>query len=311
MIKLSTLNDNCVFVNKQWIDFTGYDFNKDSTDWISIIHPEDKLNYLSFINHSISEKKSSSFKVRLRSKDYSYYWFEDFRKPIVDNYGNYIGFISSYLNLIDKDINLTSDIDLLEEKKIQYSDLIHEFKNNLAVISGMFDMHLDYFKALDERIIFQSFHLRVEAIALINHNAYVSGFLSKINFDVFSKELVNKISNFYNDKKPLVSLNIDVQDIELELKDAMPCGLIINELITNVYRHSLDSVAEVDLSILFFRKNSNYILTISDNGKGVSDTDILINPKSLGYILINALVRQLKGKLTISTEKGLLIQMTF
>ncbi len=198
------------------------------------------------------------------------------------------------------------------EKDIQLRELIHRMKNNLAVITGMFDLHMDYIEDPDSRAIFQSFQIRVISMTLINEYAYTHGTFSKIDFNNFVKEMVKKIGNFYQEKTKHITLDINIDDVKLDLEKAMPCGLIINELITNVFKHAYKQNDMGKLSVSFSEKEGVHTLIISDGGIGVINEAQLLQPKSLGYIFVNALVLQLKGRMEIdNNSRGLSIQITF
>ena len=108
-----------------------------------------------------------------------------------------------------------------------------------------------------------------------------------------------------------VKLKINADNIFLDINNAIPCGLMINELLTNAIKHAFPNGRLGEISIDFHKKNDKYILTLQDNGIGLPDDLNLEKTKSLGLRLINSLVSQLNGKLEVTLNNGTSFKITF
>lgn len=309
-ILLSDNYGNCTHTNKCWLEYTGNALEEEKgIGWKSTIHPEDRKHCQKKLASAIDEQKEYSLRLRLKSKKEEYHWFENAGKPLFDNTRKYVGHISTFTAIPEQEIDLLKG--LLKEKELLLHEIIHRTKNCMAVISGLFDLHIDYIENLNDQAIFETFQHRIISIALIHENIYQSDTLSKMNFKFFVEEITKKITNTYKENKDTVSIKIEVDNIELELAKAMPCGLIVNELITNVFKHAFKPTSVGELTIGFSKTSEKYRLIVSDNGIGITDEDVTRFPNTLGYTLINALVRQLNGVMEINNREGLLIKIIF
>ncbi len=192
----------------------------------------------------------------------------------------------------------------LEEKEVLIKEIHHRVKNNLAVISGLLEMqswsleHQEAQKALNES------KLRVLAIAKIHENLYQNKNLGRIDFKIFLEELKNGIAATMNVNGKAIEINLNVQSGLIRLDQAIPCGLIINELLTNAYKHAFEDVHEGMIEIYFEERDEFLRLEVRDNGKGVDENILETNNSSLGITLIQSLVIQLDADFNIRNENG-------
>ena len=306
---------NCIYANRYWREYIGRDLKEGKgNEWHSLIHEEDRENYLKRVEVAIADNKEYSVELRLKKDTGEYCWVEDKGKPVVDDAGKYVGNISTFTDISEKKIQERERQKLLEEKSNLVHDVIHRTKNNMAVVLGMFDLHFDYIEDKNDQVIFQSLQNRVASMSLIHENIYRSETLGKMNFKIFVEEIVKRVKNNFSGELEIpLTVKIEVEENQLELTKAMPCGLIVNELITNVFKHAFKApaVIEGELSIMFSKRSGKYTLLIEDNGVGIKDEALVKSPLTLGYILINALVQQLNGVIEINSKKGFSVKVTF
>lgn len=182
----------------------------------------------------------------------------------------------------------------LSEKETLLAEIHHRVKNNLAVISGMLQMQS--FKDPDEVVQKKLLDstLRIKSMANIHEQLYQSHSFSNLSFDEGLKTLVATILETM-DEDDAIKTNFDVQPIELNINQAVPCSLIVNEVITNCIKHAFDDQEGGLISIKLWQKQDLLSLQIKDNGSGLleNSTDIQESSSSLGMELINALAIQL------------------
>jgi two-component sensor histidine kinase len=153
---------------------------------------------------------------------------------------------------------------------------------------------------------------RIESIALVHEKLYRSENLAIIDFAQYIPALTIHLFDTYNVSPDIVKLNIEVDNIFLEIKTGIPCGLIINELVSNSLKHAFANNRQGEIQIEF-HANSEGLLTliVRDNGIGLpGDFDLEI-PQSLGLTLVYELVDQLEGTLELSRSRGTEFRMTF
>jgi two-component sensor histidine kinase len=197
---------------------------------------------------------------------------------------------------------------LLNEKNTLLSETHHRVKNNLAVISGLFDLQLMYDKDPRLKELLTNSKNRIKSMSLIHESLYHQSNVSKINLRTYIKDLVNEIAKTQS-SKALVNFHFDLEEVHLDLSQSIPCGLIINEVIGNCYKHAFKNLASPAISITL-KKNEKITLTLKDNGSGIdlaNSEDI----NSLGMTLIDAFTRQLEGEFSYRTEDGTEFSLIF
>lgn len=200
----------------------------------------------------------------------------------------------------------------LKEKETLLKEIHHRVKNNMQVITSLLALQADQVKDEEAR---ESFHIcenRIKSMALVHEQLYQTNNLSAINFEEYLEQLIKDIFSSNNIFQKKIKSLINVKDICLDLDRAIPCGLIITELVSNIIKHAFPGNKKGKLWIdLIKNKNNRYSLTVEDNGTGFPENMDINNTDSLGFTLINALVQQLKGKMEISGKDGTKISITF
>lgn len=187
----------------------------------------------------------------------------------------------------------------LKEKETLLAEVHHRVKNNLAVVSGM--MQLQAYEEADEDIrnkLFDSV-ARIQTMAAIHELLYQSNSFSNLRLDENIQKLISNITETFQ-ADAAINLKFDLAPIKLNVNQAIPCSLIVNEVVTNALKHAFDD--EGTIRILLREQEKRIKLTISDNGKGLPDDyEDLINKGSLGFKLIDTLSFQLNGHYQFSS----------
>lgn len=215
----------------------------------------------------------------------------------------------------------------LEEKEVLLREIHHRVKNNLQIISSLINLQSNN---IDDPNVYDSFkeiQNRVKSIALIHEKLYQSKDLSKINFSEYIPQLASDLYRSY-EISPLIDLEVEVDNILLDINKALPCGLIINELITNSIKHAFPDVEKYKQSgeisagdlngakkgkicIKFHQIGDIYEMMISDNGIGYPEDLDLETSETLGLRLVNSLKGQLNSEVEIKNNNGALFKLTF
>ena len=143
--------------------------------------------------------------------------------------------------------------------------------------------------------------IRIHSIALIHEKLYQSDDLSRISFDHYVRELARLIVDLIVDVEREVDITIDSDEIYMTINQAIPCGLILNELITNAYKHAFEEAGSGKIRVSMHRRGQQVRLQFEDNGTGVPDDLDFENPSSLGLKLIGTLCRQLEAEYHFDT----------
>lgn len=191
----------------------------------------------------------------------------------------------------------------LREKELLLKEVHHRVKNNMQVISSLLNMQAD--SVIDEGLsnLLGESQQRIKSMSLIHENLYQSESLLKINFDDYIQMLANSLCRFYVVPNVEVRLNIVVDDVSLDLETAVPCGLIINELVSNSLKHAFKGRQGIgNINIAFAPKGDYYRLEISDDGNGLPEGFDISKNASMGMEIVSILAEQLEGRLNFQSK---------
>ncbi|MBI9110401.1 response regulator [Maridesulfovibrio ferrireducens] len=198
----------------------------------------------------------------------------------------------------------------LAEKEVMLKEIHHRVKNNLQVISSLLSLQSGYTDDNKASNLLRECQHRVRSMAMLHERLYRSDDLSRIDMREYAFTLMNFLLRSYSiDDK--VQPQFDINDVHLGIDSAIPCGLIINELLSNSLRHAFPDNREGILFVSMSREGDNINLTVSDNGIGLPDDFKIGNTKTLGMTLVETLAQQLSGKLIIKKTNGTSFQIIF
>jgi len=201
----------------------------------------------------------------------------------------------------------------LKEKEALLKEIHHRVKNNLQVISSVLRLQSDYIK--DERVLalFSDSQNRIRSMALIHEKLYQSKDLLRIDFGEYIRDLTSNLLRSYAASSQAVTLRISADDIWLNIDTAIPCGLIINELISNSLKHAFPigrEDNEIHITIRSIEDNQ-YALTVSDNGIGIPVDLDFRNTASFGLELVGIFTEQIEGAVELDRSTGAKFTITF
>ncbi|MGB9980016.1 sensor histidine kinase [Methanobacterium sp.] len=196
----------------------------------------------------------------------------------------------------------------LNEKELLLKEIHHRVKNNMQIISSLLSLQSNYIKDNSTIHAFKESEARIRAMSLVHESIYRSDNLSSINFQNYIQTLVIGIITSYNAQ--LITPKFNIEDIMLNIETAIPCGLIVTELVTNSIKYAFSKDGGV-INVEFTRKLDKLRLVVSDNGIGLPEP--LLNEKSdsLGISLVKMLVNQLEGELKIDSTNGTVFTIIF
>ncbi|MBS1637247.1 MAG: sensor histidine kinase [Bacteroidetes bacterium] len=197
----------------------------------------------------------------------------------------------------------------LHEKEILLAELHHRVKNNLAVIAGLFNLKLNSTPNDEARNVLVECRNRVKSMALIHDRLYKSDSLSNINFVRYIEELVREISASYPGQNKNIVVHTHIQNINLNVNTAIPLGLLLNELLSNCYKHAFTGRDSGNIEISFIREGDQIKLMVADNGIGISPG--YDQTESIGVTVILSLAEQLDGACSFINKEGTRFELSF
>jgi PAS domain S-box-containing protein len=192
----------------------------------------------------------------------------------------------------------------LKEKELLLREIHHRVKNNIQVIASLLNWQSNIIKDEKTREQLQDAQDRVRSIALVHENLYQSQNLEAIDYQEYLKKNIQYLYHTHSVNPERIAVRVVGDTISLTIDKAIPCGLIVNEMITNAFKHAFPGNNSGTVDIGLFRQGPDIRLEYHDNGCGLPDSVTLDKTKSLGMMLISGLSRQLKGSITIGREGG-------
>ncbi|MGB3513444.1 MAG: histidine kinase dimerization/phosphoacceptor domain -containing protein, partial [Microcoleaceae cyanobacterium] len=201
----------------------------------------------------------------------------------------------------------------LREKEFLLKEIHHRVKNNLYVISNLLELQSSTIK--DEAMVnlFSDCQNRIQAMALIHHQLYQAENLSAINFADYLLNLLDNL--FFSHQSLQKDINCDTSNIEslyIHIETAIPCGLLVNELVTNSFKYAFSNQETGEIKIqLYHDRNHQVHLVVSDNGIGLPADLDWQNCPSLGLTLVKILAEQLEATIELDNTHGATFHLSF
>ncbi|MEN9519821.1 MAG: hypothetical protein RLZZ381_2409, partial [Cyanobacteriota bacterium] len=200
----------------------------------------------------------------------------------------------------------------LKQKEVLLKEIHHRVKNNLFVVSTLLDFQSNYVD--DPKVIklLENCQNRITAMAIVHQHLYGNSELDRINFANYIQSLLDNLAYSQGSKERNINLVLELEPIELNIESANPCGLIVNELISNALEHGFGDRSSGNIWLKLKHNSTNQVvLTIQDDGVGFKPGLDLYNSDSLGLELVCTLVEQLEGKIKLDQTQGTKIEIAF
>ncbi len=200
----------------------------------------------------------------------------------------------------------------LKEKEVLLREIHHRVKNNLQVISSLLNLQAESTSNKQALEMFKDSQSRVKSLALIHERLYRSSDLARIDFTEYIRALAADLFRSYGDDSGAITLKTNVDDVSLEIDTAIPCGLIINELVSNSLKHAFPGGKEGEVRIGLHSDNDHEITVIvGDNGVGLPKELDFRSTESLGLQLVCTLTAQLGGTIELDRSGGTEFKVAF
>jgi two-component sensor histidine kinase len=209
----------------------------------------------------------------------------------------------------------------LEEKEVLLQEIHHRVKNNLQVVSSLLNLQSQYVEDKSALDMFQESQNRILSMALIHEKLYRSQDLSRVDLTEYIQTLAGDLVRSYRARSGPANLRVQAADVFLSIEKAVPCGLIVNELVSNALKHAFpangdsstngfDADNEIFIGLSTDTEN-RVTLIVADNGVGLPQDLDVGTSDSLGLRLVHTLVSQLDGTLELRSENGAEFNLTF
>ena len=288
--------DNYGTTPEELIDKTDADFN-DKPDEVEHFLKDDREVILSGKPRFISEEQVTDANTGETK------WYQTIKVPLKGTNGD-LQVLGVAADITARKLAEEITSRSLREKELLLKEIHHRVKNNLQIIVSLLKMQSKFVFDNRDLEIFNKSRSRVETMALIHEKLYKSVDISKIDIGNYLKDLVNHLLNAYNVHSARIDFSINVENIFMGIDTAIPCGLIVNELINNILKHAFPYGYNGKIQLNLTREAEDLKMEVIDNGVGIPDTFDIGNSDTLGMQLIDTLVRQLDGIVNINKSDG-------
>lgn len=201
-----------------------------------------------------------------------------------------------------------------KQQELMLQEIHHRVKNNLQVISSLLRLQGNFKGNKDVNEILNNCNDRIKCMAILHDKLCQANDYSEINSQEYFAELTSYVSKNYDYVTTKTKIKLNLIPLPLHINKLIPCGLIVNELVSNAYKYAFNENSLNNLIEVSFSKNdigNTYYLTIRDNGNGFPETFDIDNQCGLGLIIVQSLVEQLDGKINFERNTGTVINISF
>ncbi len=304
----------------------GFDYISPAAETVTGYRQEDFYNTPDLLMRMVSPEdrqllESISNEKILFNRPYILRWIvadgrrictEQSNVPVIDELGNVIAIEGIARDITERkkmEDNLKKS---LREKEVLLTEIHHRVKNNMQIISSLLSLQSHNIRDDAVQDLFKDTQNRIHSIALIHNLMYKSKDLANVDFEEYIRSLAAVLLRTLSSNHEKISLTVDAKDVSLDINRAIPCGLIINEIVSNSIKHAFPGNRSGEISIGFSGNSGDrYTLRVRDNGIGV-DPDI--DPDgtgSIGLTIVRDLTEQLRGTFTMRNDNGTEIIISF
>lgn len=292
-------------------DFVSPFFGDFKGKYIDEILPPELSKYaISKYSECYNTGNTVKYEEYVQLPDNNNFWFFTILTPIKNANGVVVKILGSSRDITSFKQAEENLKNALKEKEVLLAEIHHRVKNNLAIVSGLLMLQSEKVKHPEDFYLFDESRNRINSMALIHETLYRNDDFSLIDFNKYLVDLINNIKNSYQLKNN-VTLLLNIENVVLPIDIALPLGLLINEILTNSFKHAFTISDNPELKIDFIKAQKEHQLNIRDNGPGFDFDKFKNNDTSLGASLIFSLAEQINASMEYVNENGSEYQIKF
>ena len=219
----------------------------------------------------------------------------------------------SYRNSRRKTARLNEQNSMIEkalaDKEVLLKEIHHRVKNNMQIVSSLLDLQSISIKDTQAAEAMKEGKNRVQSMALIHQNLYQHDNLKGINAREYIGQLLTHLKDSYNVSSSSVKITTEIDDLNIDVDTMIPIGLMMNELITNVFKYAVPNNNNPELEIALQQKDDTLYLKVKDNGPGFAYPDDFKTTKTFGLKMVRAFAQKLKATVGVHNKQGALVEL--
>ncbi len=276
---------------------------------LKITPTEDEELHLENINRILKGEYVKPFESRFIDKTGKIHWILLHLTAVKNENISYILAIGTDITtrkLVEKEIATS-----LKEKENLLKEIHHRVKNNMQIISSLLNLQTKYVDEKETVDVLKESQNRVKSMAMIHEKIYLSKDLTHINFVDYIQSLVTNLFYSYNIEKNQIKQVLEIDNVDLNMETAVPCGLIITELVSNSLKYAFPNEMKGKIFVSLKSKGDKYELIVKDNGIGLPEELDFNNLESLGLLLVKNLTEQIEGHINFNFSHGTEFKIIF
>lgn len=309
---MQTNTTNCSANLAQLYGLDSHTYEGTYENFMKVVHPEDRGYIQQAVQECVATGNDYNVEFRILWSDGSIRWIGGKGQIFYDEKGEPLRMTGIDLDISERKQAETELKESLREKEVLLQEIHHRVKNNLQVISSLLDLQSQRFTDQVALEVFQESQNRIKLMALVHETLYKYKDFVTLNFSEFVKTLTDYLFRAYQKEASEIVLDLKLDPVRLKLDKAIPCGLIISELISNALKYAFPNQMPGKIFLSLTYDQHKYInLIVQDNGIGFPVNWGAGRGKSLGLQLVNILTNQLEGTLEINHQIGTEFKISF
>lgn len=307
------MDGNCTFCNKSALWLLGYKFHEEllgkNMHWAIHHHrhneenpfPIEECRIFQALHHHSGTHVDDEVLWRADGTSFpAEYWAYPQHQG-----GKQIGAVVTFYDITERKEAEYQIKQNLKEKEMLLREIHHRVKNNMAVISSLLGLQADATADISAKEMLEESQQRIKSMALVHEKLYRSKNIANIDFHDYVSTIVMELSSAYAHEGRSVETEVTADDVILDVDTAIPCGLILNELVTNAFKYAFKSKGEGRIDVSFTHDADNScILSVKDNGVGLPPGFDHSKSNTLGLQIVSALTKQLRGAMHVNSVPG-------
>lgn len=303
----------CIYTNPRCEEILGHPLEESLGDrWMSYVHPEDRDRVIPAWIEDASSGRPRTDQFRIITSNQEIRWLYTRTAPIFSAEGKLIGHTGTIEDITSQKLAEEQIKSSLLEKEALLKEIHHRVKNNLQIISSLIYLQAQRVDDPKVRQIFEDSQSRISSMALVHDSLYRSQDFARVNLSEYVQTLTSSLFHTYRIQSDTVNLAVRVDPgVVVSLEKAIPCGLILNELMTNALKHGFIDEETGEVTVTLINQISQVCLIVENDGKNLPESFELQKIRSMGLRLVNALVDQLNGKVTVEKAQKTRFKVIF
>jgi PAS domain S-box-containing protein len=313
---LMNADGTIVKLNRSYLDFCGI-ANEAEVSGLPLwqipcwAHSEEMREKMKSATTAAAGGEFVRFEATNRSMDGSLHYLDFSLKPVVDESHSVVLLIPEGHDITERKLLQEEVGRALQEKEMLLKEIHHRVKNNIQVIASLLNMQSRTTDDVHIRDVLREAQNRVKSIALIHEKLYQSRSLDHIDYNDYLQKISRHLYESYGISPRVVVMNIRAENISLHIDKAIPCSLIINELLSNAFKHAFPEGRKGNIWIDIRQAGDTLVVEYRDDGIGLPGGISLEHAETLGMRLLYGLTKQLDGTIELRSCEGTCITITF